>query len=123
MQSRSIFLLLMCSQLASVHADQKLDNAAKTTTADNADDQTVRVVAAAEELLATLSDDERAKTIFKFNDEEQRLRWSNLPTGIFERKGLRMGDLKQEQIDVVMGLIKATMSSDGYQQVVDNMAG
>jgi len=123
MQSRSILFVLMCTPLAAVHADQKSDNVAKTTVAVNTDDQSVKVVAAAERTLATLNDDERAKTIFKFNDEEQRLRWSNLPTGIFERKGLRMGDLKQEQIDAVMVLIKATMSSDGYQQVVDNMAG
>lgn len=34
-----------------------------------------------------------------------------------------MGDLEQEQIDAVMNLLKATMSANGYQQVVDNMAG
>jgi hypothetical protein len=120
---RSFSILVVFSAFATLHADQKPDSAAKIKIVDIVNDQTVKVVAAAEELLATLSDDERAKTIFKFNDEDQRLRWSNLPTGIFERKGLRMGDLKQEQIDAVMGLIKATMSSDGYQQVVDNMAG
>jgi hypothetical protein len=120
---RSFSILVVFSAFATLHADQKPDSAAKIKIVDIVNDQTVKVVAAAEELLATLSDDERAKTIFKFNDEDQRLRWSNLPTGIFERKGLRMGDLKQEQIDAVMGLIKATMSSDGYQQVVDNIAG
>lgn len=123
MRSNSIFILLMVSPFAAVHADQKSDNAVKAESAVEADDQTVKVVSAAEKLLAILNDAERAKTMFRFNDEDQRLRWSNLPTGIFERKGLRMGDLKQEQIDAVMGLIRETMSSEGYQQVVDNMAG
>ena len=86
------------------------------------EDQTVKVVAAANALLETLSDSEKAATQFKFNDEEQRLRWSNLPTGIFERKGLRMGDLKPEQAEAVMNVLKATLSEKGYQQIVDNVA-
>lgn len=87
-----------------------------------AEDQTVKVVAAANALLETLSDSEKAVTQFKFNDEQQRLRWSNLPTGIFERKGLRMGDLKPEQAAAVMNVLKATLSEKGYQQIVDNVA-
>ncbi|MDA1230459.1 MAG: DUF3500 domain-containing protein [Planctomycetota bacterium] len=83
------------------------------------EDQSVKVVAAAKALLERLSETERTNTLFKFNDEDQRLRWSNLPSGIFERKGLRMGDL----IDAVMNLLKLTLSTDGYQQVVENMAG
>ena len=88
----------------------------------HAQDQTVKVVTAANALLETLSDSERAATQFKFNDEQQRLRWSNLPTGIFERKGLRMGDLKPEQAEAVMNVLKATLSERGYQQIVDNVA-
>lgn len=87
-----------------------------------ADDQTVRVVTAANMLLETLSESDKAATQFKFNDEQQRLRWSNLPTGIFERKGLRMGDLKPEQAEAVMNVLKATLSEEGYQQIVDNVA-
>ena len=34
-----------------------------------------------------------------------------------------MGDLKPEQLDAVIVVLKATLSEDGYQQVVDNMAG
>ena len=91
--------------------------------ATSPDDQTVTVGAAAEVLLSKLSNAERSITVFKFNDEDQRLRWSNLPTGIFERKGLRMGDLKPAQFDAVMAVLKVTLSADGYQQVIDNMAG
>jgi len=57
---------------------------------------------AAEALLGTLSDAEKSSALFKVNDEEQRLRWANLPTGIFSRTGLRMGNLKPEQFNAVM---------------------
>lgn len=86
------------------------------------EDQSAKVVAAAEVLLGRLSETERTNTLFMFNDEEQRLRWSNLPSGIFERRGLRMGDLKPEQIDAVMNVLKVTLSTDGYQQVTENIA-
>jgi hypothetical protein len=86
-------------------------------------DQTVKIIAAVETLFNKLSDAERSTTVFKFNDEDQRLRWSNLPTGIFQRKGLRMGNLTPEQFDAVMAVLKSTLSSDGYQQIIDNMAG
>lgn len=88
----------------------------------SADDQTVSVVTAANRLLETLSESEKESAQFKFNDEQQRLRWSNLPTGIFERKGLRMGDLKPAQAEAVMNVLKATLSEVGYQQIVDNVA-
>ena len=120
---RCVLLLLGCtgvSLLAAESGQLPRDQAASTISPD---DQTVKVVAAAEALLSKLSDVERSMTVFKFNDEDQRLRWSNLPTGIFERKGLRMGDLKPDQFDAVMSVLKATLSDEGYQQVIDNMAG
>lgn len=98
----------------------------KTGCADHVvppDDQSVKVVSAAESLLKTLDEKQRAAVLFGFNDEDQRVRWSNLPTGIFERKGLRMGDLQPEQYQAVMALLQVTMSPAGYQQIVDNMAG
>jgi hypothetical protein len=87
-----------------------------------ADDQTDKVVNAANALLSTLDESGKAQVQFKFNDEQQRLRWSNLPTGIFERRGLRMGDLKPQQAEAVMNVLKATLSEKGFQQIVDNVA-
>ena len=51
------------------------------------------IVAATKKFLATLDDAQRGKVVFDFKDEAQRKRWSNLPTAIFKRQGLRMGDL------------------------------
>ena len=58
----------------------------------NPAEATTRIVAAAQALLATLDDAGRAKVQFPF-EGPQKTRWSNLPTGIFAREGLRMGDL------------------------------
>src|SRR5690349_15133483 len=57
---------------------------------------TAKVVAAANAFLATLSDADRAKVTFDFASN-QRSVWSNLPSGIYQRNGLRLGDLTQAQ--------------------------
>jgi hypothetical protein len=87
-----------------------------------ADDQTTKVVEAANAILAALNDQQKEAMLFAFNDEAQRLRWSNLPSGIFERKGLRMGDLTPPQRDAVMNLLRVTLSEMGFQQVEENVA-
>ena len=84
-------------------------------------DQSAQVVAATESLFGQLSESQRQAVSFRFNDDEQRLRWSNLPSGIFARRGLRMGDLSESQRSAVMGVLKATLSPAGYQAVVDNV--
>ena len=82
-----------------------------------------KVVEAAEALLLELSEDQRDQLLFSFADDQQRRRWSNLPTGHFLRGGLRMGDLNERQREAVRLLLKATLSERGFQQVVDNMNG
>jgi hypothetical protein len=57
---------------------------------------TARIVASAQAFLATLDEVGRTKVLFPF-DSPQKARWSNLPTGIFKREGLRLGDLTQAQ--------------------------
>lgn len=79
------------------------------------------VVSAAEHALDSLNEAQRKAAMFAFSDDAQRRRWSNLPTGIYERAGVRMGDLNQDQRAAIMGLIGATFSERGYQQIVDNI--
>ncbi len=88
-----------------------------------ADETTIGVVAAAEALLATLDDAQQNALLFAFDDAAQRANWSNLPTGIYQRAGLRMGDLSQEQRDAVFAVVEATLSPEGYQRVVDQVVG
>ena len=68
--------------------------------------ETTTIVATARTLLETLSDDQRRQAVFDFKDEVQRQRWSNLPTGIFQRRGLRVGDLTPPQRDAVLTLTR-----------------
>jgi len=80
------------------------------------------IAAAAKKLLTSLDDAQRAKVVFDFKDEIQRKRWSNLPPGIFQRAGLRMGDLTQAQRDAVMAVLAAALSREGYQKVLEIIA-
>jgi len=83
---------------------------------------TARVVAAANRFLATLGDAERARCTFGFTSS-QRTGWSNLPTGIFQRNGLRLGDMTSRQRDAALALVAAALSREGYQKVTDIMNG
>ncbi len=81
------------------------------------------IAAAANKFLASLDDGQRAKVLFKFNDEEQRKRWSNLPTTMVKRAGLRMGDLTKPQRDAAMAVLTAALSPQGYEKVVGIVEG
>jgi len=84
---------------------------------------TPKVVAAANAFLATLSDADRAKVTFDFNSTQKSAGWSNLPSGIFQRNGLRLGDLTAPQRDAAMATLAAALSNSGYQKVTDIMNG
>src|SRR5262245_46357456 len=76
------------------------------------------IVAAAESFLATLDDAQRGKVVFDFKDEAQRKRWSNLPTAIVKRQGLRMGDLTQPQREAELAVLAAAVSPQGYEKIL-----
>lgn len=81
-------------------------------------DATARIVTAAQSLLATLDEAGRAKVQFPY-EGPQRTRWSNLPSGIFQRQGLRMGDLTAPQRSAAMALLGAALSQNGYRKVTE----
>ncbi len=83
---------------------------------------TAKVVQAANGFLGTLSPAEQAKCTFGFTSS-QRTGWSNLPTGIFQRNGLRFGDLKPQQREAALKLVAAALSREGFQKVTDIMNG
>lgn len=84
--------------------------------------ETAKVVAAANAFLATLTQPERAAGTFAFNSP-QRTRWSNLPSGIFQRTGLRLGDLTAPQRAAALALVSAALSREGYRKVTEIMNG
>jgi hypothetical protein len=73
---------------------------------------------AAQKFLATVDDGQRGKVVFDFKDDGQRKRWSNLPNGAFQRAGLRMGELTAPQREAAMGVLKAALSPQGYEKVM-----
>jgi hypothetical protein len=83
---------------------------------------TAKVIETANAFLATLTVSERAKCTFGF-ESTQRTGWSNLPTGIFQRNGLRLGDLTPQQREAALRLVAAALSREGYKKVLDIMNG
>lgn len=78
---------------------------------------TTKVAAAAKAFLSALEPGQRGKVQFEFKNDAQRKRWSNLPVGIFERAGLRMGDLTQQQQNAVWDVLGAALSPQGLKKV------
>jgi hypothetical protein len=72
--------------------------------------------------LTTLDDAGRAKVQFPF-EGPQKTRWSNLPSPMFQREGLRLEDLTPAQRTSAMTLLSTALSRDGYRKVVDIMRG
>jgi len=103
---------------ATPSAPQSTSAPAQTAAAD----ATARIVASAQALLATLDEAGRAKVQFPF-DSPQKARWSNLPTGIFKREGLRLGDLAPAPRAAAMALLSTALSQEGYGKVVGIMRG
>jgi hypothetical protein len=83
---------------------------------------TARIVAAAQAVTASLDDAGRKKLQFAF-DSPQKKQWSNLPSPMFPRNGIKLADLTPPQRDAVMKLLSAALSGEGYQKVLDIMRG
>jgi Protein of unknown function (DUF3500) len=85
-------------------------------------DATARIVASAQALLATLDEAGRTKVQFPFASP-QKARWSNLPTGMYKREGVRLGDLTPPQRAAAMALLSTAFSQEGYRKVLEIMGG
>ena len=85
-------------------------------------DATRRIVASAQAVVSSLDEAGRAKVQFPF-EGPQKARWSNLPSGIFKREGLRLGDLTATQRAAVTALLKTALSPHGYQKITEIMHG
>jgi uncharacterized protein DUF3500 len=79
---------------------------------------TAGIAAAANAFLATLSPDQQQVGLFAWTDTAQKQRWSNLPSGAFQRAGLMWGDLNAEQQAALLQVMRATLSAEGYERVL-----
>ena len=93
------------------------------TFAQGASKATSEAADAAKKFLATLDEAQRGKVVFDFKDSAQRKHWSNLPTTMVPRAGLRMGDLTSAQREAAMAVLAAALSPQGYQKVLQIVQG
>ncbi len=91
--------------------------------AENSSSVASKIVASANNFLISLDDAQRSKVLFDFNDPAQRVKWSNLPTTMVPRAGLKMGDLSGPQKKAAMDLLAATLSRRGYEKVLQIVEG
>ena len=91
--------------------------------AAEAQTQTARIVGAANQFLSTLDDAQRRKAVFAFDDEAQRVRWSNLPITIVRRAGLSLGELTEAQRSAALALLASALSRRGFEKVQQIMEG
>src|SRR5690349_3181631 len=91
-----VFSIVAVVVLAALTATGLAQRPAPAAKAPSAVDATARIVKAAQAVSASLDDAGRAKLQFPF-DSAQKTNWSNLPSGIYERHSLRMGDLTPAQ--------------------------
>jgi hypothetical protein len=114
--------LLSTGVVVTVVARQQAARSQVQTATSAPAETTARIVAAAQALLTTLDDSGRATVQFPYAGP-QTTRWSNLPSPMFERRGLRLADLTEPQRAAVMQLLTAALSRDGYQKVLNIMEG
>jgi hypothetical protein len=78
---------------------------------------TSRIVAATNKFLSTLDESQRRNVLFSFDNDEQRVRWSNLPVTAVRRAGLSLGELSASQRSAVFAVLSSVLSRQGFEKV------
>jgi hypothetical protein len=94
-----------------------------TVNAVMAESATARIVGAANTFLSALDVQQRKSVLFAFDDPQQRVRWSNLPTSFVPRAGLNMGQLNASQRSAALALVSSALSQRGFEKVQEIMQG
>ncbi len=75
---------------------------------------------AAVAFLTALTDEQREAAMYAFT-AENRTNWSNVPMFVHARPGVRFADLNDRQRQAAHDLLRASMSSQGYQKIAGIM--
>jgi hypothetical protein len=81
--------------------------------AQTAEKSAASMADAATKFLGSLTPEQRQKAAFAF-DSEQRLRWHFIPTEMFPRTGLIVGEMTEAQRKAAHGLLQSGLSQRGY---------
>ena len=84
---------------------------------------THQIVSAANAFLATLDQKQRQSTLFSFDDQEQRKRWSNFPIAMVPRAGISLKEMNSTQRGAAMALVASALSPRGFEKVQQIMEG
>src|SRR5580704_3935655 len=80
-------------------------------------DSSARIVNAADAFLASLDAAQRQSVLYDFNDNQQRARWSNFPTGMVPRGGINFKQMSAPQQEAAMKLLATVLSPMGLEKV------
>ena len=75
----------------------------------------------AKNLLASFDDTTRQQILFDLNAKE-RQGWSNLPARFVKRSGIKIGNMSDEQRQLLFDFLSASLGEEGYQSVAEAMA-
>jgi hypothetical protein len=78
---------------------------------------TARIVRSANAFLATLTDAQRQRVLFNYDDDTQRAHWSNFPNAMVKRSGLSMAELNETQRTAALALVSSALSKRGFEKV------
>ena len=81
-------------------------------------DRAAAIYAAVSAFVNTLSAAQVNTVIYPANDTTQRACWSNFPTGIYQRNGLKIGNMTAAQTNALYAMLNAALSPEGYQKVI-----
>lgn len=79
------------------------------------------IAATASAFVAALSPAQRAQVVRRFDDDAARTNWSNLPSNLYARDGLAVGELSPAQRIAFHDLLAAALSSQGYAKTATIM--
>ncbi|KAH8883505.1 hypothetical protein GQ53DRAFT_811497 [Thozetella sp. PMI_491] len=77
------------------------------------------ITAAANALVASLADGQRAKTCLHIDSPEWRT-WSN-PEFLLSDKGIRLDEISQDQRSLALKVLQVTLSPEGYEKAIGAM--
>ena len=93
-------------------------NARETPTCESQPGGGAEAARRAGDLLQALTPDQR-KAALRPHDRLSAIRWSNLPTGLVPRTGVRLGDLNSAQTAAVDKLLRTALSSCGVDLLAE----
>lgn len=86
-------------------------------------DRATAIYTAVSAFVSTLTPAQVSTTIFAAGDTVQRAKWSNFPTGIFQRNGLKIGNMTTVQKDALWAMLATVYSPEGYQKIARIVSG